>query len=400
MKKILSALARYSRAVIAIATVLAVGGGFQAATQIAPAAAQEAPTSPPTTQNPVEQLLQGLLGGGTTTTVAPAPPPAPGSAEAQGTGTEVAPVPAPGTGDGTDPNQPQTVPPDAQALIDSIQRTGGRSTSELMSMLRQLKEVGYTESEAAIMGMGHFPLAGEAAWNDDFLYPRFTPTFHLHQGNDIFAARGTPVRAPDDGTVRFGEEPVGGKAAYVYRADGTYYYMAHLDAFADIPSGSVTQGQVVGYCGDTGDAAGGATHVHFEIHPGGGAAIDPKPILDKWLDEATAAAPALLASYKINLPHALISTGQLRRFDQFESITPGADADTLLWASSVSPSGGALKMAELRAANAAGKVNWDSVAGDQKATAEDWQRAQDLTHAVLSPITPQPLEQILSGGAS
>ncbi len=300
-----------------------------------------------------------------------------------------------------DPNAPQVVPPDAQDLIDSIQRTGGRSTGDLMAMLRQLEEVGYTESEAAIMGMGHFPVAGEAAWSDDFLNPRFTPTFHLHQGNDIFAARGTPVRAPDDGTVSFGEEPVGGKAAYVTRADGTFYFMCHLDAFADLPAGShVTQGTVVGFTGDTGDATGGATHVHFEVHPGGGAAVNPKPILDKWLEEATAAAPALLASYKINLPHALISTGQLRRFDQFESITPGADADTLLWASSVSPSGGTLKMAELRAANAAGKVNWDSVAGDQKATAEDWQQAQDLTHALLGPITPGPLERILSGGGA
>jgi murein DD-endopeptidase MepM/ murein hydrolase activator NlpD len=374
------------------------GGALQVATQAAPAAAQE---SPPTTANPVEQLLQGLLGGGTTTTVPPAPEtPGPGAVETQTAGTPVGP-PAPGDGEGLDPNQPQGIPPDIQAQIDSIQRTGGRTTRDLMAMLRQLEEVGYTESEAAIMGMGHFPVAGDAAWSDDFLFPRSTPTPHFHQGNDIFAARGTPVRAPDGGSVRFGEDPGGGKAAYVTRADGTFYYMAHLDAYADIPSGSsVKQGDVVGFCGDTGNATGGATHVHFEIHPGGGAAINPKPILDGWLDEATAAAPALLASFKINLPRALIATGQLRRFDQFESIMPGAEVDTLLWASSVSPSGGALRVAELRAANAAGKVDWDSVAGDQQATAEDWQRAQDLTRALLSPLTPQPLEQALSGGPS
>ncbi|MDQ6910589.1 MAG: M23 family metallopeptidase [Actinomycetota bacterium] len=393
MKRILTALARNSRAAIPIVAALAVGG-LQAATPIAPATAQEAPPSPPPTQNPLEQLLKGLLGGGPTTTVPPAPiAPAPGSIEAQAATTSVGtPPPAPGDGAGTNRSQPQGIPPDIQAQIDSIQRTGGRTTRELMSMLRQLKEVGYTETEAAIMGMGQFPMAGEAAWNDDFLAPRFNPTFHLHQGNDIFAARGIPVRSPDDGTVRFGEDPSGGKAAYVTLADGTFYYMCHLEGFADIPSGSrVKRGQVVGYNGDSGNATGGATHVHFEIHPGGGAAINPKPILDRWLEKAMAAAPALLASYKINQPRALISTGQLRRFDQFESITPGADADTLLWASSVSPPGGALKMAERRAADAA---------GDHKATPEDWRRAQDVTHAVLAPITPKALEQILSGAPS
>ncbi|HUQ63809.1 MAG TPA: M23 family metallopeptidase [Acidimicrobiales bacterium] len=326
--------------------------------------------------------------------------PPPGSVEAQGEGIPVAP-PAPGDGEGVDPNAPQGITPDMQAQIDSIQRTGGRTTRDLMAMLRQLEEVGYTESEAAIMGMGHFPLAGDAAWSDDFLMGRSGPPPHLHQGNDIFAPRGTPVRAPDDGSVRFAEDALGGKAAYVTRADGTFYYMAHLDGYADIPSGSrVKQGDVVGFNGDSGNATGGATHVHFEIHPGGGAAINPKPILDNWLDEAMAAAPALLASYRINLPRALLSTGQLRRFDQFESIMPGADPDTLLWASSVSPPGGAFAMAELHAANAAGKVDWDTVVGTQAATAEDWQEAQDLSLALLSPITPRPLERILAGGAS
>jgi hypothetical protein len=375
---------------------------MQAAILAAPAAAQEAPPAPPTTQNPLEQLLQGLLGGGPTTTAPPVPvaPPS-GPVEAQGSGIPVDAPPAPGDGEGVDPNAPQGITPDMQAQIDSIQRTGGRTTRELMAMLRQLEEVGYTEAEAATMGMGHFPLAGDAAWSDDFLYPRSGPPPHLHQGNDIFAPRGTPVRAPDDGSVRFAEDGLGGKAAYVTTAGGTFYYMAHLDDYADIPSGStVRQGDVVGFCGDTGNATGGATHVHFEIHPGGGAAINPKPILDNWLDEAMAAAPALLASYKINLPRALLSTGQLRRFDQFESIMPGADPDTLLWAASVSPPGGAFAMAELRASNTAGKLHSDPAVGTDQATAEDWQRAQDLTHALLSPITPRPLERILAGNAS
>ena len=46
------------------------------------------------------------------------------------------------------------------------------------------------------MGMGQFPVAGQADWEDDWHDPRFGPPFHLHQGTDIFAERGTPVDRP------------------------------------------------------------------------------------------------------------------------------------------------------------------------------------------------------------
>ncbi|HEV3400649.1 MAG TPA: M23 family metallopeptidase, partial [Acidimicrobiales bacterium] len=90
-------------------------------------------------------------------------------------------------------------------MINSVRRTGGRSTRELMAALRQLVDIGLSPQEAAAIGMGKFPVGGEAAYTDDWLFPRFNPSFHLHEGTDIFAARGTPVRAPADGTVRFTE---------------------------------------------------------------------------------------------------------------------------------------------------------------------------------------------------
>jgi len=119
--------------------------------------------------------------------------------------------------------------------------------------------------------------------------------------------------------LQYSIEPLaGGNAAYVTETDGTWYYMAHLDSFvAGLSSGTtVHTGQLVGYTGDTGNAKGGAPHVHFEIHPKGGAAVDPKPILDQWLADALAGVPALLAPYQEEGTRPLTAVGLARHFDQ------------------------------------------------------------------------------------
>ena len=97
---------------------------------------------------------------------------------------------------------------------------------------------------------------------------------HVHQGNDITAATGTPIVAPFDGTAVVSPNVLGGLAVKVYGAAG-YVYNAHLSAYGHL--GPVNAGDVIGYVGSTGDASG--PHDHFEWHPGNGSAIDPNPLL-------------------------------------------------------------------------------------------------------------------------
>src|SRR5207245_10364449 len=138
---------------------------------------------------------------------------------------------------------------ESKASSDAGRRTPTNAPAALGARLRALEPLGLGAREAALIGMGHVPVAGMAHWSDDGLMPRQGPPFHMHQGNDVFADAGTPLRAPSDGIVRFGTDPLGGLGAYVTQPDGTYFYLAHMAAAAPgLPSGApVRQGQVVGF---------------------------------------------------------------------------------------------------------------------------------------------------------
>ena len=100
-----------------------------------------------------------------------------------------------------------------------------------------------------------------------------------HQGNDIMADHGTPIRAVNGGTVtRTGSGGLGGLSVYLWDGSTEYYY-AHLARIIVRSGQKISAGALVGSNGDTGNARGGAPHLHFEIHPGGGGAIDPYPSL-------------------------------------------------------------------------------------------------------------------------
>jgi murein DD-endopeptidase MepM/ murein hydrolase activator NlpD len=119
-----------------------------------------------------------------------------------------------------------------------------------------------------------FPVNGPHTFTNDWHAPR---RGHLHQGNDIFASAGTPCVACVSGTVHHGEGKNAGLYVRLVGDDGNVYYYMHLQRFA--ATGHVPAGTVIGTVGDTGNAVGGPPHLHFEIHPGGGPAINPYPIL-------------------------------------------------------------------------------------------------------------------------
>ncbi|MBW3620636.1 MAG: peptidoglycan DD-metalloendopeptidase family protein [Actinobacteria bacterium] len=103
-----------------------------------------------------------------------------------------------------------------------------------------------------------------------------------HKGTDVFSYHGAPVYAFNGGRIqRLNNSGLGGISVYLWGEDGNLYYYTHLDDYAPgLHVGKyVEAGEMIAYNGDTGNARGGAPHVHFQLHPGGGAPVNPYPWL-------------------------------------------------------------------------------------------------------------------------
>ena len=116
------------------------------------------------------------------------------------------------------------------------------------------------------------PMNG-SAYGDSWGAPRSGG--RSHEGVDMLAPMGTPIYAVVSGTVNFKQNRLGGNAASLVGDNGNRYYYAHFASYEGV-SRRVNQGEVIGYNGDTGNATG-TPHLHFEIHPGGGLAVNPTP---------------------------------------------------------------------------------------------------------------------------
>ncbi len=130
-----------------------------------------------------------------------------------------------------------------------------------------------------------FPVQGPNSFVDTWGAPRSGG--RTHKGTDIMTARNTPIVAVVNGVIRKTnptDSGLGGITIYLTGDDGNVYYYAHLSSIeGGVKAGvRVKAGQVIGYAGNTGNASGGAVHLHFEIRPGGGDAINPYPTLVKY----------------------------------------------------------------------------------------------------------------------
>jgi murein DD-endopeptidase MepM/ murein hydrolase activator NlpD len=136
-----------------------------------------------------------------------------------------------------------------------------------------------------------FPVYGPSGYGDSFGAPRGDVSGGWHHGDDIFAPLGAPLLAVADGIVfSVGPNRIGGNRLWLQDAAGNQFYYAHLSAYTPLARNGthVKAGDVLGFVGNTGDAAGGPYHLHFEVHPasllflGYDGAVDPTPYLDAW----------------------------------------------------------------------------------------------------------------------
>jgi hypothetical protein len=137
-----------------------------------------------------------------------------------------------------------------------------------------------------------FPIVGATSYTDDFGDPRPSGG---HQGNDIMAAKRTPIVAVESGrVVKHTRSWSAGCMLYLYGKSGTTYMYIHLNNDRTLRNDNrggcrnriayapglerrqwVRAGQLIAYVGDSGDANGLASHLHFEVHPNGGRAVSP-----------------------------------------------------------------------------------------------------------------------------
>jgi murein DD-endopeptidase MepM/ murein hydrolase activator NlpD len=120
------------------------------------------------------------------------------------------------------------------------------------------------------------PIQGPLSFVDSWGAPRSGG--RRHQGVDLMSPFGTPNVAVVSGNVSMRVGNLSGNSVYLYGDDGNTYYYFHLQSWAGSPR-HVSQGEVVGYVGDSGNARGGPSHTHFEYHPGGGGAVNPYPLV-------------------------------------------------------------------------------------------------------------------------
>jgi murein DD-endopeptidase MepM/ murein hydrolase activator NlpD len=195
----------------------------------------------------------------------------------------VAPPPKP-VAPGPVAKQPQRSNPKKKTPVAPEPTKNGRSSAPLPGLPTGL--------QPPLTAGGYvFPVYGPSSFGDSFGAFRGDVSGNWHHGDDIFAPLGAPILACADGLVfSVGWNDVGGNRLWLRDSQGNEFYYAHLSAFTPLARNGmhVKAGEMLGFVGNTGDAQGTPTHLHFEVHPssllfmGYDGAVNPTPYLDAW----------------------------------------------------------------------------------------------------------------------
>ncbi len=180
-----------------------------------------------------------------------------------------------------------------KAAIESFQRNRGLTVSGIITQATA-DALGLSSSESnpapssGGIQLDRFPIQGRCYFGNTWHAPRSNG--RVHEGVDIIASEGNLLYAVVDGTIskQYWDYPgaLSGNGVRVAQDDGTYFTYLHMLDFAPgIEVGTkVKAGDVIGFVGNTGSSA--TPHLHFEIHPGGGAAVNPYPYV-KAIDDCS-----------------------------------------------------------------------------------------------------------------
>ena len=165
-----------------------------------------------------------------------------------------------------------------------------------------------------------FPLVAKTNLWDNYGDPRGNGR---HAGIDMENPWRAPVVAVEDGRVEHAESSLGGCMLYLYGRSGTMYLYIHLnndltsrndnkggcvnDVTFAVPDGArVSAGEQVAWNGDSGDANGNP-HLHFEVHPNGGADVSPFKYLKRASRPLFAARKGVV--FSLGLRGSLVAAG-------------------------------------------------------------------------------------------
>ena len=177
-------------------------------------------------------------------------------------------------------------------------------TSHLTAAASELGALGWSEARITKVLYRPFPVAGATIFTNTWGAVRYGPApgqVRGHEGQDLFCDFGTPLVAVTAGRIQFDTNGLGGRIARLHTRGGSYWYYAHLSGWnrAEFNSGDrVEPGDVIGYCGHSGDAKTTPNHLHFGWYTKDGKAHNPMGALLSWLKIANRKAGALVKQAK------------------------------------------------------------------------------------------------------